>query len=1063
MKTGNVMKYGRWVGVLCLGCFVAGSTRAQETPPPDIMGAQKVLEVIVKASAETNTVTASDAESPERVQYKLDLDRFKAARLGMEPEQAAGEWLSLFDRFWKLPIDSTPRHNPYDDYENQSKALSFSTVLTALPEPSAWDALSGAVEKRAPKTTPEEQRFEASLRMLTDFLTGSDEKFDKDMTAFESQLSGLKGYDLQRAQESLRDLRVSYEAVRQSDTSEGVLRKLEKVLEVQKKGKDEKITLKIPDLVTLVGEARAEKLIGTALETPGVSIDIQYGETTMALARKLCLDRMDSLLQPQWALVNSPDTVALYEGLAKKFPSSPSDAKEALKSEFVERNYYDGFNDFGSRNSAERDAKSYYIIGLLVQNRVQDALAFVAGLKETDKGSVLYALVRNWDSAVIAVPSAVLFDFSERILKTDDNNAFWSRYISLAVQLGKTREMIEFLSAEAARTDLSFDRHLEAYEQLFSGYLAADLVDDSVRVMRLILQMDVAKNTPAEQFTFEGKRMEVSLGLARLGRLLDKPEWLSEGLQGFESAVEKARAMPPQNSNYSLGSRINDYIELLLDCHQYAKAESCLVDTIAAKFKNSKSRPAYESDSESLQSELQQLIEVYYRAGRYGDILEVLEKAPWWGASDLMQMDDNRYGNGASLGVMAAEGLRSAGRTAEAITILKMGLYLSPGEDDAYALLIKLSQDDLIPWLNSLYVLDRFEERPLIWKAHLLMKAGKLDVAEKTILEALRVDPTDGETRAGNRVRAYTVMSEIKAAKGLKDDAKFFADVVKAVNIAEHGDELNSAGLISRSIVEYEKAQGYFGDAYCVQWRLAKRFDELGQTEEAEKHYRIAFERMPEQFGQVASFCFGCEGAFDSKHSQSAAEKVLRGLEKSGPARPQVYYLLGQLREAQNRFPEAYAYYVKAVEMDPDYLDAWGELRSIAERIFLPQAERDRINFELLRIDPRGLHTRVDLEAIGNLRKLWEVLAATPKLEVTIPKSLLPLVASEAWMKEQTKKEQGWRENYRSFMGYSRSSKLKTREPSEAITQNKIVQQIVQLMGSRMTSSDSWSEFDFED
>ena len=42
----------------------------------------------------------------------------------------------------------------------------------------------------------------------------------------------------------------------------------------------------------------------------------------------------------------------------------------------------------------------------------------------------------------------------------------------------------------------------------------------------------------------------------------------------------------------------------------------------------------------------------------------------------------------------------------------------------------------------------------------------------------------------------------------------------------------------------------------------------MGNLAEARKHYEIAFRRMPEQFGQVASFCFGCEGVFNHPESR---------------------------------------------------------------------------------------------------------------------------------------------------------------------------------------------------
>ena len=1049
MRTTGIVQVGLRVGVVCVGGFWAAPSWAQQTPSSDMLGAQKVLEVIAQAGALTNAVSSPKASSAIRTQYTNDLARFKIARVGMKPEQAATEWLSLLDRLGKLPDDTPDSQSTYSSYRDERGILSFDDVVEAIPEPSAWGALAAAVEKRPPQGA-NDPMFETLLRLFTDYLTGATDKLEKDLAVYESQIVNLDGYERQYAQRALQDIRKYIERSRQGDTPDGLVRQLEKALESQKVAKRGKITLMVPDLIPLIGEERTEKLLVQALETPGVKIRIAYGEATMAMARRLCLERIDNLSQPQWALVNSPDAVTLYEKMAKKFSLPQVDQDKAVESEFVES---DDVSD-GDR-SGEDYARSYYLIGLLAQNRMQEALSFVAGMKADKRDKFLYSLHLSWEIAENAVPSAVLFDFCGSLVKTDDNKSFWRTYITLAVQMGRTSEMLDLFSAEAARTDLSFSKHLDALERLIAGNLAADRVEEAVRVVQKIMNLDVSKKTTAEKVAFESSRLEQSSRLAQLGKLLGKPEWVAEGIRVFEESVDKAADGTSGRGSYEIESRVREFYQVLLDSHQYAKAESLLVKVIAKKIKTSTSARDYYSEPEPPMEELVMLAQVYYQAGRYQDILDLLEKAPWWGVKDLMDVYENYSYEGTALPIMAAQGLQSAGRTAEAIKILKTSIELSPGDDDAYALLEKIEKDDWIPWLDSLYQRDRFEERPLIWKARLLQKAGKLDEAEKTILEALHVDPTDGETKSGNRVRAYAVMSEIKAAKGKQDDAKFFADVVEAVRIAEHGDELTEAGLIAQSIAEYEKAQAHFADAYCVQWRLAKRFDELGKTEEAEKHYRIAFERMPEQFGQVASFCFGCEGAFESKHSQSAAEKVLLGLEKAGPKRPQVFYLLGQLRGAQDRYSEAYAYYRKAVEMDPDYLDAWDQIQSMADRIFLPQAERDRISFALLRIDPSGLHSCVDFEEIHDLPMLWTVLQSMPRQKVVLPERLLPLVASAARIEEQKKDKSSEFEQYRSYIRDSRDTVHTIPEPSEALVKNKFIQTIIELMSQRAKNSSS--------
>ena len=91
---------------------------------------------------------------------------------------------------------------------------------------------------------------------------------------------------------------------------------------------------------------------------------------------------------------------------------------------------------------------------------------------------------------------------------------------------------------------------------------------------------------------------------------------------------------------------------------------------------------------------------------------------------------------------------------------------------------------------------------------------------------------------------------------------------------------------------------------------------------EAEEHYRRAYELMPDSFGRVESHCFGCEGVFNSSLGKDTAEHVFTSLVEKTPEKPQVHYLTGYLRQNQGRLPEALEHFRKAVARDPDALNA---------------------------------------------------------------------------------------------------------------------------------------------
>src|ERR1043166_8285024 len=112
----------------------------------------------------------------------------------------------------------------------------------------------------------------------------------------------------------------------------------------------------------------------------------------------------------------------------------------------------------------------------------------------------------------------------------------------------------------------------------------------------------------------------------------------------------------------------------------------------------------------------------------------------------------------------------------------------------------------------------------------------------------------------------------------------------------------------------YEHSLNRFADAYCIHARLAVQLSDLGRYQEAEEHYRRAYELMPDSFGRVESHCFGCEGAFEGRKAQSIAEKVFSELAAKRPDKPQIHYLLGYLRKIERRYAEALPEFRKAVQ-----------------------------------------------------------------------------------------------------------------------------------------------------
>ena len=192
----------------------------------------------------------------------------------------------------------------------------------------------------------------------------------------------------------------------------------------------------------------------------------------------------------------------------------------------------------------------------------------------------------------------------------------------------------------------------------------------------------------------------------------------------------------------------------------------------------------------------------------------------------------------------------------------------------------------------------------------------------------------------------------------------------------------------------YEQSLGYFSEAYCIQSRLALQLSQMGLHEAAEAHYRKAYELMPESFGRVESHCFGCEGAFEGERAQGIADKVFTSLAQKTPNKPQVHYLLGYLRATKGRQKAAAESYRKAVELDPNYLNAWAKLSEVAEAVQFDHAQQDEIIFNLMRLDPLHRHVQAKVSEVVDLAKLWTLSEEARTLLPVQSKTLFALPAS---------------------------------------------------------------------
>ncbi|BCU77898.1 tetratricopeptide repeat protein [Luteolibacter sp. LG18] len=901
----------------------------------EIAGADQALARFKAESARP----AAPENGPEAIkrQFQEHLAQLTATVATLPPQEAATRWLTLVDE-WRPLIAAWPH----------DQTLAFRNLLAALPGPEAWDALAAAVADRKSTGGPASPAF---LRMLIAALRG-------DVTASQSSYAAWRK-EAPETHDSDGDLEKLFATL--SGTSPSASAVYEAQLTALEQGGDEYSLSEVPDLVTELGAAKAEAILKRVLTRSDVALGEIAGVETRRLALKIALGLKDRLAAPQWGLIQdtTPESMALYATLDRKFPRK-------------------GNNRQGSYERAVADG--YHLRHLILTGKTAEAvrLAELVTKDEYSDPQVAFPLSEDEDLTKNGEGKAITA-FLSTLLEQHPALPYWTNLVEYSARFGpeakpgQAREpSVTLLGKIFARTDLAAATHDEIGEALLNAHLAADQPEDAVRVLRVLLAERLA--TPPKLNSTTRNPAALACQLLELGRLLKNDEWIRQGIADGCTAFQ---------NGLSTGSNLDTYTALLFTLNQPAEAEDLLVSHWIGE---SRTETSYYAGSIS---PIATLASYYHRLGRHADVVKLMEEGTGWGATDL-----GFLGYEARFKLTAAQSLAALGRKDEARRILLAYLPVRAGDDAAYELLLSLGGDDVIPLLDSLYARNRFEERPLIWKAKRLLDDGRLDDAEKTIRAAIAVDPSDGEQGKGDRLRAYAVFADVMEKKGDAAQAATLRTAVSAIRLSEDADDFRYAGLTRRAIAMYERSLGLFADAYCIQSRLALVAEAAGDLAKAEEHYQRAYELMPDSFGEVESHCFGCEGIFSEPRAQGIAERIFTRLAAQPGAKAQVFYLLGYLRDAQERPKEALEQYRRAVQIDPDYFNAWEKILTGKSKNGAPHAVSQEAALHLMRLSPSS--ARYHLNEITDFRAAWPLLVAAVKAQPPAPVPLFEFKADKA-------------------------------------------------------------------
>jgi tetratricopeptide (TPR) repeat protein len=931
-----------------LPIFAASATTAGDESR--LLDPREVINQISPVGQSTTATKPSNAAALAK-----DIEKFRASSDALTPQVAATAWFRLLDR----AISEGSHPNPTDAASFDvplRRPVGVVSAVAALPPPEAWRSLGADANKRTPRSLDGYRAL--SVRLLPAVLLGDHLATNSILGSIDSAITSLPPE--QRVIPHSRTALIRRTLVKLYGTPPEVAAAFRADVADAASGSPSvrryTSEVEVPDLVTLVGEAEATAIL-TGVITQPISLRIESGDGTAALARRIALENIDALKAPQWALANSIDSAPLYEALTRKFSVEP--AKESAESA------PSGFGD-----SAREEADTYYMLFLITNHRGPEAEKLLASMSggtalEIPRGAI-HALQK-------AHQNEALYEFLQGSLSRNPRLRAWDVYIQQAAYTGNSQAALSTVDAALKRTDLPAYLRDDLQRRRADALLALDETDAGLNALESLLIQSPTVSDP-----YLAERTTAALRLASLGRVLNRPDLANKGLHFVQSSLK----LPTQSGGRGL-DRLMVLRAFFAEGRKQQKPQDVQSAAIAElKRHDSNAEPGAE-EAEMMgipgsrplhQAALIELVSLYVAANRPADARILLDEAEGWGGRDVRDLLTAVDSQGIPFAVSAAKALAATDEVTSAVKILTATIAQFPGHDAAYELEAAIDPG-AAEVFDAQYKTDQFEERPLIWNATLLARKKDYVAAEKTVRASIAIDPSDGDEGVNDRMRAYSVLAEILDAKGDSKGAAETREIVTAIRVSERTDELYALGLYQRAFAGYRTALEHFSDAYCIQSRLAVQLTKQGQHEQAAEHYRRAYELMPSSFGRVESHCFGCESVFDGVQQQAIAEQVFRTLEKKDPGNAQVHYLQGYLFQEEGRYAEALPAFRKAVQIDGNYLNAWRQLNNLSSHIYLPAADRDVITIKLIELDPEQRHVTYDVSSVGDFSALWYAVA----------------------------------------------------------------------------------------
>lgn len=770
---------------------------------------------------------------------------------------------------------------------------------------------------------------------------------------------------------------------------------------------NDEMAIDLPEIITLFGEEEAKKWVRNALSHEGVKLTSE-SSVVKSFLRQQVMEMGEAVSDPQWQLVStvSKESIDLYESINKRFPYSNS-----------------------------HEAEAYYIFSLVVDGKIDKAYERIkGGFDISSADEEVYSFL------IKAGKAREAYGLLKKYIDEYPNAELMGPFIRVGVAAGEKDKVIDKLDFLRSAPGFSKGGQLLLDFNYIKARYAAGVGGDRAKLLHdLAGEINNVNEIPKE---FHHDLYDLAIDLMRAGGLFNDKPLYHEAKQlalMFLNEYGKRENSGAKDSYigseyYSNGIHEMDFIDQLCRNDELVEAKERLISLAKRQADESSSMIVYRRNLFAAE-----LLQVYVLLGDYESGLELLDQYPDWdGKVDVADLVSVQLENDEYLGYAIAEIFKHTGKRDQAEKVIRKLMYEKPGYDPAYReYLSMVSPGKAISEFEKLYRLDAFEERPLIWAAQIYLDLKEYDKAMEYLEKAVSIDPSDGEQGKGRRMRVYELMGKVHLSRGNKEKARFFENIVTSIRISERADEFYDSGFTKKSLDMYEEALSYFSDAYCIQSRLAVRQSSFGMESSALEHYQRAYELMPDSFGRMETHCLACSAIFDREDAQATAEKIFGQLMVSHPSKPQTWYMMGYLKKIQKDFTSAKVFFRKAASIDPDYINAWKQMKNIEDDIVYSPEEYDDIAINIMRLDPMSRHTYFGEHHVQKVSRLWTDLEESRVLVFPEFENIYSLKSAKARLDASSEE----RKVYSGLVG----EKERVLKPGELLSRHQIISMLSYL------------------